>query len=304
VIRLGLIGAGRWGKRYIQTVGSMEGVQLSMITSNDEHTCEIAPVGCKITKSWLELLDMRLDGIIIASPSRVQTEIALTAIRRGMPVLLQKPLALDAQGAEEIQAQTIENNCMVVVDHTQVFNPGYLELKRIALQLGDSMAINSTGGACGPFDRDIPVLWDWGPHDVAMSLDLAGRIPESISAEKITKSVSDGLTGEVIKAHLDFGHGATADIQFGNIMEKKTRCLQVVTENSTVTYDDVSRMLVMESGGKARKSPVKGAMPLTCVINHFVRGIRGEHNDLGTLNLGVDVVKTLERIDQVIPKNT
>ncbi len=46
---------------------------------------------------------------------------------------------------------------------------------------GGARAIQSVGGAQGPFRPGVPVLWDWAPHDIAMCLDLVGETPSAVA---------------------------------------------------------------------------------------------------------------------------
>ena len=43
--------------------------------------------------------------------------------------------------------------------------------------LGPIREIAAVAGNRGPYREDVAVLWDWGPHDVAMALDLVGASP-------------------------------------------------------------------------------------------------------------------------------
>ena len=298
--RLGLIGAGRWGARYISTIAAMDGVELAVIASDNPETPRLAPSGCKVVRSWQAPLEEDLDGLIIASPSKTQAALALAAINRGMPVLLQKPLALDVAGAEAIHELAMKKDCLVVVDQTQIFNPGYQELKRIARQITGPMRIRSAGGAWGPFGRSTPVLWDWGPHDLAMCLDLAGTAPESCRAARKTEITDDGYHGELISIHLSFGAAGAADITIGNIMPGKTRILEVAQEGRTLVFDDInSPKLTLRRAGKKEEIPFGATPPLTRVVEHFARAIleRDQPRDTSSLELALDVVRALGRLD-------
>ena len=46
----------------------------------------------------------------------------------------------------------------------------------------------SEGGGLGPFRENISGLWDWGPHDISMCLDIVGSMPLNIFAEKLKQN--------------------------------------------------------------------------------------------------------------------
>jgi len=52
--------------------------------------------------------------------------------------------------------------------------------------------ITARAGSWGPFRSDIPVLWDWGAHEIAMTLDVMGEFPMSAAAS-IQETAQDFL---------------------------------------------------------------------------------------------------------------
>jgi predicted homoserine dehydrogenase-like protein len=45
-IRLGLAGAGRWGRNYIRTIAGLSGVRLTRVASSNPATADLLPPDC------------------------------------------------------------------------------------------------------------------------------------------------------------------------------------------------------------------------------------------------------------------
>ena len=91
-IRIALIGAGRWGKVYINSINSMPNVNLSCIASSNTEIQYTLPDECVVFSDWREALTYKnIDGIIIATPPASHAEIAEVAIKGCLPVLIEKP---------------------------------------------------------------------------------------------------------------------------------------------------------------------------------------------------------------------
>ena len=70
------------------------------------------------------LLDAEIvDGVVIATPNQLHEEHALACIARGIPVLIEKPIAHDVAAAERIAAASEQSGVHVLVGHHRRHNP-------------------------------------------------------------------------------------------------------------------------------------------------------------------------------------
>ena len=107
--------------------------------------------------------------------------------------------------------------------------------------MGAIRTISAHAGAWGPFRDDVSVLWDWAPHDVAMCLDLVGRMPNRIEAKSQERRVlPDGL-GETVSMSMEFEGDVRADIMISNMLDNKERIFSVTFEGGTLEYDGLGR---------------------------------------------------------------
>lgn len=299
VIRLGLVGAGAWGRNYMRTIDRVEGVCLARLATRNPEIASLTDTQCIISRDWRELVEATdLDALILAVPPNTQVEIAIAALENRLPLLLEKPLATNVDDAERIAGLAEKKNVPVLVDHVHLFSPAYAVLKNEVGMLGAINSIRATSGDTGPFRKSWTPLWDWGPHDVAMCLDLAGDQPNSIIAECEEVHTDDGI-GEVFHTKLGFPSGITASLEFGNAMGGKIRTLTVAGDGSEIVYDDLAATKVVrfEHGNKSTLG-VSSELALDQVVKVFAAGLHETDAALFDLDLAVQVVRILSEIER------
>ena len=289
---LGLIGAGRWGRVYVRTLGNLDGVRLARVASSNSETAGL--VDCPVTPDWREVAeDSSLDGVIVATPPALHAEMTRAAVAQGLPVLVEKPLTMDEGEARALQSFVRDAGGLVIVNHVHLFHPAYGALKERLAGLGPIRSIRTASGGPGPNRDDATVLWDWGSHDVAMCLDLMGAVPENTRARRREKRQH----GEAVSLRFDFPGGVRADVEISNIMEQKTRRLFVRTDRGTLIYDGKGPSpLVLRRDGEDEVAIEVAATPaLDCAIRAFADAVRVRSRDGASLRLGVDTVTVLAR---------
>jgi len=310
VIKLGLIGAGRWGKNYIKTIQRVENAQLCWLASQNSADAWLAPAGCQFTTQWRDMLsDRHLNGIIIATPPALHAEMAYAAVKVGLGVMIEKPLSLNLEEALSLYDVVAQYKGCVFVDHTYLFHPAYRKLKEIVPDRDRLVKVRSVGGNWGPFRSGFPVLWDWGAHDVAMCLDFFGQYPASIEAQCIEANEIDGEEGGLYSMRLTFDDRGWADITVGNLMKEKTRLFEVHFENAVLVMDDTadekSKLKFRHSDKLSEESsiPVESELPLDCVVREFSTALRSHSDNFDSLWLGVNVVKILTQVQKEMKKS-
>ena len=303
-IRLGLIGAGRWGRNYIRTIAELEGMRLAGIASRNPETARMVQPGCAVFADWRNLLNKNeIDGVVIAAPAPRHAEMVRAAIEARLPALVEKPLTLDLAEAIALRDVAISNGGFFMVGHTHLFHPAYRALKAMAPNYGPVCAIRSEAGNYGPYRPDTPVLWDWGPHDVALCLDLLGAMPEHVRANVAERRPVEGAMGEIIKMSLEFSGGVRADIRFGNLMPKR-RWFAVHLEKAVLIYDDLApAKLTRHQSTRAYAAPtdsgvpvdISAELPLTNAVKAFETAIRSGKYDPAHMQLGVRVIDVLSQ---------
>ena len=309
-VRLGLIGAGPWGRNLIAAARRLEGMALTRVASSNPETAALVGSGCTIDADWRDVVTADdVDGVLVTTPPSLHAEMAGAALKAGKAVFIEKPVTLDPGEAHNLLALAERAGRPVLVDHIHLYSPAYRTLKDRALGAGHIHFIRSAGGNRGPFRADTSPLWDYGAHDIAMCLDLLHEKPVSVSARREESEEASEGYGENLALRLTFSDGVVAEIRVGNLMEVKRRFFAVYFDDSTMVYDDLmSDKLVIEPRteglGCIRRDveivPLPPTPPLDAALETFARAIAENDTNLRSLRLAVDVVDVIAECQQAL----
>ena len=98
-IKIGLIGLGVMGNNHLNTLKTIP--EVSILGVCDQIKLSDSPSIVCYGKTE-ELLEKNPDGIIIATPTSTHKNIALSCLKKNIPVLIEKPVASTAKEAKEI----------------------------------------------------------------------------------------------------------------------------------------------------------------------------------------------------------
>jgi predicted dehydrogenase len=136
--RLGFLGVGWIGRNRLETLLRSDVAEVAAIADPImEHAraaYELAP--CPIVSSLDELLDLELDGLVIATPSALHAEQATTALEHGLAVFCQKPLARTARETSRIVATARSADRLLGVDFCYRFLEGARQIRAL-VQAGE-----------------------------------------------------------------------------------------------------------------------------------------------------------------------
>ena len=284
--RLAVVGVGHWGRRIIATLLETEVAQLIAVASSQTATHELAPPGVDIVADWRALLGRSdLDGVVVATPPATHAEIVEAAVRAGLGVLVEKPLTPDLATTTAL-AERVSGE-RVLVDHIHLFHAAY-EVLREQLAGQSILGVRTEGGAPGPLKDDPSPLWEYGPHDAALVLDLLGEVrPTSVRVGQLP--IPDG-TGEewTIEARGGLDEGIPVQIVTGNGLAEKQRRLLVATAEVRYLLDDraATKLLRFPPGpldwpGPGGESvPISDIrLPLERVLSAFAGGLTAGETD-------------------------
>lgn len=241
MVKLGLVGFGRWGQNYLGSVGNVRIAELAAICKRDPSTVPASVrKSVPVTTSLEQVLRKGARGVIVATPPSSHREIACFFLERGVPVMLEKPVAETMEDAEAIFEASEKHRAPVLVNHIHLFSPAFGKLRRIVEQWSP-LALRSEAGADGPV-RDYSALLDWGSHDVAMAMAVHGGSPDGAEIFKAETEL-----GELYNVRLYFGD-ATADLNVGNGMASKARRFEASCGDRTAVYDDLSEDKLVVDG--------------------------------------------------------
>ncbi len=163
--RLGFIGLGWIGRHRLEAVAATGLADIAVLHDPSAEAVEaarhLAP-DAALAGSVETLLDLRPDGVVIASPSALHAEQSFAALSEGMAVFCQKPLGRSAAEVRAVVEKARETNRLLAVD---------LCYRRTAA-FGAMKAALDVGRIGRPFSADFAFHNAYGP-DKAWFYDIA-----------------------------------------------------------------------------------------------------------------------------------
>jgi len=222
-LRIAIAGAGLIGHRHAAALQPLKDAALCAIV-------DPAPIGQKVAQDYAvphfasltELIAQdRPDGIVLATPNQFHVENALECIAAGIPILVEKPLAIDLDGAAQIVAAASQANVSVLTGHHRRHNPLIARAKAVIEngQLGKITAVQASTWLCKPteyFDVEWRRNKGAGPvfinliHDIDLLRHLCGEI---ISVHAMESNATRGFeTEDTAVILLKFAGGALGTV--------------------------------------------------------------------------------------------
>ncbi|MEX1051290.1 MAG: Gfo/Idh/MocA family oxidoreductase, partial [Gemmatimonadales bacterium] len=186
-LRVAVIGAGAWGRNHVRTVASMPEAELTVVCDLDPQRREQMGrqyPGILLTDDPAVAMGAA-DAVIVASSAMSHEPLAMMAIERRLPVLVEKPFTLSVATAERVAQAAQAAGVPVVVGHLLLFHPAIERLRAMISggELGDVYYLYSQRVNLGQVRPDESALWSFGPHDIAVALYLIGEAPVQVSAQ-------------------------------------------------------------------------------------------------------------------------
>ena len=316
-LKVGVVGAGNWGKNHVRAIAGLQDVELAAVCDTDPRTRERVARQYPATQACSELADFlpRVDAVVVASPAATHSKVALACIDAGRPCLVEKPFALSVRDAEAVAQRAAERKVPVLAGHLLVFHPAVERLRALMRsgELGTIYYLYGLRVNLGQVRADENALWSFGPHDVSVALYLLGEAPVRVSAQG--RSYLQRNVEDVVFLTMEFASGVLAHIQLSWLDPHKERKLTVVGAKQMVVFDDMEpreKLRIYDKGvdrppeygsygeslaireGDIFIPRIPNVEPLAAELQHFVRVARGEEAPRASAADGVRVVGVLD----------
>ncbi|GAB4142835.1 MAG: Gfo/Idh/MocA family oxidoreductase [Planctomycetaceae bacterium] len=301
-LRVAVVGVGALGRHHARILSERENVNLvAVVDTNPDIAQNVAEnCSCRSITDYREILE-DLDAVSIVVPTSAHLKVARDFLERGIPVLVEKPLAINVAQSHELVNLAQENNTILQVGHIERFNPA-MEIARplvsapkyIRAERRSPYAFRST---------DIGAVLDLMIHDIDLVLDLADDQLESVEAWGLCLF---GGHEDKVQARLKFENGCIADLVADRIQPTACRKLEILSLEGSLFVNlhsrevinqvpterlrqgpsplelsqrpgaDISKLKEDVFGGfiDIQKPDVPAADALTAELNHFLQCVR------------------------------
>jgi len=326
--RLAVVGAGLIGLRHIAAIAAAAGATLAAVIDPASAAPEIAArAGVAWFPSLEDMPEAVADGIILATPNTLHVTGGLAAIARGLPVLVEKPIATDLAGARVLVEAGEAAGVPVLTGHHRRYNPLIVAAKSMieSGRIGKPVSVNGMFWLAKPDDY-FDVAWrrelGAGPvfvnliHDIDLLRHLVGEV---VSVQAQTANSARGhAVEETAVVLLEFANGALGTVNISDTIPAPWSWELTSGENPAYPPTDqacymiggtegaleLPRLRLWRHEGKrswwspivAETPPRDQGDPLVIQIEHFAAVIRGEAAPLVSGREGMNSLAVIEAI--------
>lgn len=314
-VRVGVIGCGNWGQNHARTLASMSvlGAVADLMPARREQLA--AELGCRSHDAEGLIADPQLDAVVVALPPAQQATVALRVLRAGKHLLVEKPMALDAALASQIDELARSTGLVAMTGHLLLFHTAYQALAAMVVsgELGTLRHIRTVRAGQGRFYPGTDVVWDLLPHDLSLVRDMMGTLPDLEQSRLQSVAVVSELA-DVASLHMTYCGGPVVNCFVSRVAPQRERRMLVQGSLSSVLWDeneDWSRRLCVARNPSADNPTTTPhfvslvpAQPLEAQLRHFLDSIRNKTVPRGTVTGGHDVLRFIHALDPVAAKQT
>ncbi|MEW2146942.1 Gfo/Idh/MocA family oxidoreductase [Micromonospora vinacea] len=286
--RVGLVGAGGVAQRHARVLAGFDDVELVGVTdvAPEAASALAAQHGGRACADVAELLATGLDAVYVCVPPFAHGPAEETVIEAGVPMFVEKPVAVDLGTAERIADLVARRGLRTAVGH----HWRYLSVLDQARDLLADRPVRMVSGAW--LDKVPPVAW-WSLRDrsggpvveqAAHVLDLirvlAGEVSEVTAYGNGTPPPVDGADiDSVTTAALRFANGAVGTLSAACVLGWKHRAgLEILADGLALAISE-DGLSIRDADGE-RHLPADPEAARVAVDRAFVDAVRGIGDDV------------------------
>jgi predicted dehydrogenase len=328
MIGVGVIGYGYWGPNLVRNFYETAGAQVVAVSDLRAERLSLVQgryptVG--VTTSHQELIENpKVDAVVIATPVATHFELALSALRAGKHVLVEKPMAASTEQVLRLRDAAEKAGRILMVEHTFVYTSPVRKIRQLVDDgtMGDLYYFDSTRVNLGLFQYDVNVLWDLAVHDLSILEYISSQKPVEVSATGLAHV--PGRSENVAFLTLFFDGPLIAHVHVNWLSPVKVRRTLVGGSKKMIVYDDMEQsekikvydkgITLKENGNREKVYDVMvgyrmGDMwapnldvteALKVEAAHFVKCIADGEKPITDADAGLRVVEVLEAASESV----
>jgi predicted dehydrogenase len=302
-INVGVVGVGYFGKYHAEKYLLNPAVNLIGVADiNPDRAREVAEQSKTLAFFQPSDLYGKVDAVSIAVPTHLHHPVAAEFLKRGIHVLLEKPMTATVEEAKELIALCEAKGLILQIGHLERFNPALTALK-VALtnpRFIESHRLQSF------IERgiEVDVVMDLMIHDIDVILSLVKSEVKEIRATGVPV-ISPRI--DIANARITFENGCVANVTASRVSLKTMRKVRLFQPDAYFSIDFATRKVSIH-----RKEPLKEGSafpriveekfsppeydPLEAEITAFIASILNHTSPPVT---GLDGLKALEVAQEI-----
>ena len=250
-LKTAVVGVGYLGKFHADKYAALENSELvAVVDANPDTAKAIADKhGVQALTDYRPLLG-KVDAVSIAAPTTLHHQIARDFLENGTHVLIEKPITVTVEEADDLIELAISHDLLIQVGHLERFNAALLDL-------GDTLAQPNfiESHRLAPFNpraTDVNVVLDLMIHDIDIILHI---VKSNISELRVSGTKVLTPSTDIANARLEFENGCVANVTASRVSAKTERKMRIFQDNEYITVDFQNRILNVYRKGEKEMHP-------------------------------------------------
>ena len=320
--RIAVVGLGYWGPNLVRNLHELPEADLACVCDASEKALDAIALRYPAVPGTTDfddiLTDGSIDAVVLATPVSTHYTLGMRALEAGKHLFVEKPLAASSEEGLEMMQTAEERGLVLMPGHTFLYSPPVDAVRNLITsgELGEIYFISTSRVNLGLHQTDVSVAWDLGPHDFSILRYWLEEAPTNVTA--LARGCVMPDSPDVAFINLQFPSGTIANVEISWLAPSKLRRTTVVGSQKMVVYDDTSNepVRVFDSGVNLRNpetfgeyrltyrtgdivSPhIAASEPLFLELQDFAASIRDGGTPRSNAQLGLDVVRTIEAVDE------
>jgi len=321
-VRVAVVGLGYWGPNLVRNLHELPEADLACVCDASEKQLDAIALRYPAVPGTTDfndiLTDASIDAVVLATPVSTHYTLGMRALEAGKHLFVEKPLAASSEEGLEMMQTAEERGLVLMPGHTFLYSPPVDAVRNLITsgELGEIYFISTSRVNLGLHQTDVSVAWDLGPHDFSILRYWLEEAPTNVTA--LARGCVMPDSPDVAFINLQFPSGTIANVEISWLAPSKLRRTTVVGSQKMVVYDDTSNepVRVFDSGVNLRNpetfgeyrltyrtgdivSPhIAASEPLFLELQDFAASIRDGGTPRSNAQLGLDVVRTIEAVDE------
>ena len=276
---------------HIRTLDELRA--LGGVVDIDTVRLDIVRAAYPKVKTFTEVEDAiaaGFDGFTVVTSPAEHYAIGKAILEAEYPVLIEKPIALEIEHAEELFNLAERKNMSLMVGHLLLFHPAIRKIKDLISggRIGKLQYIYSNRLDLGQVRTQEDVFWSLAPHDISIFQYFTGSFPKEIKAQG-SSFLQKGIHDSTI-TYLKYPNGEEGHIFVSWLHPFKEHRLVVIGSEAMITFEDsaegkplklYSKKFDIRKGvpekfdGPMKRIEYEEKMPLSEELQYFVEHLDG-----------------------------
>lgn len=309
-IPVAAIGTGNFGRHHARVYASLPEAELVAVVDADRSRARAvaAEFGCEYRTAAKDLPD-RVRAASVAVPTTHHASVGTLLMRRGIDVLVEKPIAHDLESASRLVETASANDCILQIGHLERFNPAVQAAVAVA-----TLPLFFEVHRMNPFSPrslDIDVVLDLMIHDIDIVRSLVDSQVKQVDASGL--SVVSNRT-DIANARIQFENGCVANLTASRVSTEKVRKLRFFQPREYLSIDYMRRhgiRIALDAANRPRVRPLAAGEgePLRHELRSFLQCVRERRrpivdglDGLETLRLALRIRKEIDEHSRLVSK--